>query len=175
VHVGVSTFIPKPDTPFQWVAFEDPEVIQEKLSLLHDGFHRSKIKMTWNNPQASMVEAWLSRGDRRMAGVIFHAWQNGARFDAWGEHFNFDYWHRAFEQTGQNPEFYSKRERALEETLPWDHINAGVRKAFLARDFEWSKEGKTRPDCRHQCYACGILEAFSKLRSQNPDGRWMCP
>ncbi len=175
LHVGVSTFIPKPHTPFQWAAFEDPEIIRQKLNLLHEGFHGAKIKMTWNDPQASLLEAWLSRGDRRIADVIFHAWQNGARFDAWSEHFNSDIWQKAFEQAGLDPDFYSKRERELDETLPWDHINAGVRKSFLKRDYEWSLAGKIRPDCRDQCYSCGILSTFSELRLTAPDGGWKCP
>ena len=175
VNVGISTFIPKPHTPFQWAAFEDPEVIREKLALLHQGFHGAKIKMTWNNPEASLLEAWLARGDRRMAEVIYQAWQNGARFDAWSEHFNLRHWQAAFETTGVDPDFYSKRERTIDEVLPWDHINAGVRKTFLARDYEWSKTGRTRPDCRTQCYSCGILSSFGELRTAVPDGGWKCP
>jgi len=175
LNLGISTFIPKPHTPFQWAAFDDLDSIRTKLNLLHEGLHGSKIKMTWNDPEASLAEAWLSRGDRRMAEVIYQAWKNGARFDAWSEHFNIDHWRNAFGAVGLDPEFYSKRTRDPEEILPWDHINAGVRKSFLLRDYELSKEGKTRPDCRNQCYACGILSTFSEIRPSNPDGGWKCP
>ena len=175
LHLGVSTFIPKPHTPFQWAAFDTLPAIEEKLALLHDGLRGAKIKMTWNNPEASLLEAWLARGDRRMAQVIYHAWQNGARFDAWSEHFNPAHWQKAFEQAGLDPDFYSHRPRDIEENLPWDHINAGVRKDFLARDYRWSLEGRVRPDCRQQCYACGILEGFSELRLKKPGGGWKCP
>jgi len=175
LNLGISTFIPKPHTPFQWAAFDDLDSIRTKLDLLHEGLHGSKIKMTWNDPEASLAEAWLSRGDRRMAEVIYQAWKNGARFDAWSEHFNIEHWRNAFGAVGLNPEFYSKRTRDPEEILPWDHINAGVRKSFLLRDYELSKEGKTRPDCRNQCYACGILSTFSEIRPSNPDGGWKCP
>ena len=175
LNLGISTFIPKPHTPFQWAAFDDLDSIRAKLDLLHEGLHGSKIKMTWNDPEASLAEAWLSRGDRRMAEVIYKAWQNGARFDAWSEHFNIDHWRNAFNAVGLDPDFYSKRTREQEEILPWDHINAGVRKAFLLRDYELSKKGKTRPDCRNQCYSCGILSTFSEIRPTNPDGGWKCP
>ncbi|MEA3327431.1 MAG: TIGR03960 family B12-binding radical SAM protein [Chloroflexota bacterium] len=175
LHVGVSTFIPKPHTPFQWVAFDDPEGIKEKLSLLHDGLRGAKIKMTWNNPEASLLEAWLSRGDRRISEVIYHAWQNGARFDAWSEHFNVDHWRLAFTQSGLDPDFYSKRTRSPDETFPWDHINAGIRKDFLKQDFHWSLQGKVRPDCRQHCYACGILSTYKNLRLSAPNGGWKCP
>lgn len=175
IHLGVSTFIPKPHTPFQWAVFDDPQKIQEKISLLHDRLHGSKIKMTWNDPEASLLEAWLSRGDRRLAEVIYKAWQNGARFDAWREHFDIEKWQKAFDDSNLDPDFYSKRERELDEILPWDHINAGVKKAFLKRDYQWSLEGKIRPDCRQQCYGCGILTTFNKLRVAHPNGGWKCP
>lgn len=175
VHAGISTFIPKPHTPFQWAPFDDLESIEQKIALLHEGMRGAKIKMTWNDPEASLLEAWLSRGGRRLAEVIYHAWQNGARFDAWSDKFNLKYWKTAFEQTGIDPDFYSHRPRNLDETLPWDHINAGVRKAYLLRDYKWSQEGKVRPDCRGECYSCGILSTFNELRLLAPDGGWKCP
>ena len=175
LHVGVSTFIPKPHTPFQWAAFDSLENIQAKLTRLREGFHGAKIKMSWNNPKASLLEAWLSRGDRRMADVIYHAWQNGARFDAWSEMFNLEHWQSAFATVGLDPDFYTKRERTLDETLPWDHISAGVSKKFLQQDYQWSLAGKVRLDCRTQCYACGILSSFNDLRVAAPDGGWKCP
>jgi hypothetical protein len=171
----VSTFIPKPHTPFQWVPFEGLDAIDQKLSLLRNGFHQTKIKMTWNDPQASLLEAWLSRGDRRIADVIYKAWKNGARFDAWSEHFNIGFWLSAFKTTSLDPNFYCSRQRSLDETLPWDHINAGVRKAFLSRDYQWSLKGETRPDCRQKCYNCGILPTYSDLRLAAPNGGWKCP
>ena len=175
VHAGISTFIPKPHTPFQWVDFNDTETIARKIDILHEGMHGSKIKMTWNNPEASLLESWLSRGDRRLADVIFNAWQNGARFDAWTDQFNPDHWRKAFEQTGIDPDYYSFRARGLDEVLPWDHINAGVRKSFLLKDYEWSQTGRVRPDCRGGCYSCGILSNFNELRLIAPDGGWKCP
>jgi len=175
LHAGISTFIPKPHTPFQWAAFDDLDSIEQKLNLLRDGLRGTKIKMTWNDPQASLLEACLSRGDRRIAEVIYHAWQNGARFDAWSEHFNIDHWKNAFESVGLDPDFYSYRARGLEEVLPWDHIHTGVRKTFLMEDYQLSLDGKSRPDCRQRCYNCGILSSFNELRLKSPDGGWKCP
>jgi len=175
LHAGISTFIPKPHTPFQWVDFENLESIDKKLTLLKKGLRSAKIKMTWNDPQSSLLEAWLSRGDRHLADVIYHAWANGARFDAWREHFNIEHWRKAFKTAELDPDFYSHRVRALDEVFPWDHIHTGVRKDFLKRDYQWSLEGKVRPDCRQRCYACGILAAFNGLRLKSPDGGWKCP
>ncbi len=175
LHAGISTFIPKPHTPFQWAAFDTLESIEEKLDILKEGLRDAKIKMTWNDPQESLLEAWLSRGDRRMAEVIYEAWRSGARFDAWREHFNIEHWQKAFEKVGLDPDFYSHRARVLDETLPWDHIHTGVRKDFLKKDYQWSMQGKVRPDCRERCYGCGILSTFSELRLQSPGGGWKCP
>lgn len=175
VHAGISTFIPKPHTPFQWAAFDQLDVIETKINLLKEGLRGSKIKMTWNDPQASLLEAWLSRGDRRIAKVIHQAWLNGARFDAWGDQFHIEPWQSAFEASGLDPDFYSARARGLDEVLPWDHINAGVRKAILWEDYQWSLGGKVRPDCRERCYACGILSGFNELRLSAPGGGWKCP
>lgn len=175
VHAGVSTFIPKPHTPFQWAAFDNLATIESKLGLLKEALRGTKIKMTWNDPQASLLEAWLSRGDRRLAEVILQAWRNGARFDAWGDQFSIQPWLDAFETLGIDPDFYSFRTRDVDEILPWDHINAGVRKAFLAEDYHLSQAGESRPDCRVRCYACGILASFNELRQAQPGGGWQCP
>ncbi len=121
------------------------------------------------------AESWLSRGDRRLSEVILKAWQNGARFDAWSDQFNMAHWRAAFTEVGLDPDFYSHRTRELDEILPWDHINAGVKKSFLKTDYQWSLQGKTRPDCRGGCYGCGILSAFNELRLVAPDGAGSAP
>jgi radical SAM family uncharacterized protein len=175
LHVALSTFVPKPHTPFQWVAMDSLVQIQEKQQILQKELRVPGIRVNWTDPRESMLEAWLSRGDRRMAEVIFNAWKNGAKFDAWQDQFRFSIWMQAFQETGLDPEFYSHRERSTEEILPWDHIFMGVTREFLARDWEMSKAGKTRPDCREQCYACGILPYFSNLREETPGVKWQCP
>jgi hypothetical protein len=121
------------------------------------------------------MEAWLTRGDRRMAEVIYQAWSNGARFDAWQEHFSQSAWEQAFDACGLSPFFYTHRQRALDEIFPWDHIDTGVRKKFLQEDYQWSLEGRMRGFCREACYACGILPSFAALRRQHPGESWKCP
>lgn len=175
VHAGISTFIPKPHTPFQWAPFATLDDIRQKLAILHEGLRGTKIKMTWNDPQASLLEAWLSRGDRRIAEVVYQAWKHGARFDAWSDQFNSAAWIAAFAEAGLDPDFYSYRPRALDEVLPWDHIHTGVSKHFLQEDYALSLTGETRPDCRNQCYGCGILTTFKEMRSDALAGGWKCP
>jgi hypothetical protein len=175
VTAGVSTFIPKPHTPFQWVACDTIEQITVKQQLLKHALRGAGLKFNWNPPETTMLEAWLSRGDRRLAEVIYHAWANGARFDAWNEHFRYDVWLQAFQANGLDPAFYTHRARPIDEAFPWDHISTGVRKKFLTEDYLWSLEGRTRVDCREKCFACGILPRYADLRRQSPGEAWKCP
>jgi radical SAM family uncharacterized protein len=175
VHAGVSTFVPKPHTPFQWVPCDSLESIRAKQALLKRTLRGPGLKLSWTQPEETLLEAWLSRGDRRLGKVIFEAWRHGARFDAWQEHFNHAAWVQAFEATGLDPAFYTHRERPIDETLPWDTIDAGVRKPFLTEDYLWSLQGRTRVDCRERCFACGILPKFAALRREHPGEIWECP
>ena len=175
LNVGVSTFIPKPHTPFQWVACDSVDQILSKQSLLKQALRHRDIHLTWNNPEITLLESWLSRGDRRLADVILQAWKNGARFDAWQDQLNFSAWQQSFEQLHLDPSFYTHRTRSLEEVFPWDHINTGVRKKFLLQEYLMSKQEQTRADCRTQCFACGILPTYAELRRQNPGDSWCCP
>jgi radical SAM superfamily enzyme YgiQ (UPF0313 family) len=175
VHAGVSTFVPKPHTPFQWVPCDTKEQILAKQALLKRELRGRNFNLTWTRPEETMLEAWLSRGDRRMSEVIYQAWKNGAKFDAWQEHFNFEAWMKAFEQAGLDPAFYTLRPRRIDETFPWEHISTGVRRKFLVEDYLWSLHGQARPDCRERCYACGILPMFADMRREHPGDAWQCP
>jgi hypothetical protein len=175
LNVGVSTFVPKPHTPFQWVPCDTVEQIQRKQALLKRELRDRDIKLTWTRPEDTLLEAWLSRGDRRLSEVIFRAWQNGARFDAWQDEFHFDAWLQAFEQVGLDPAFYTHRPRLIDEAFPWEHINPGVRRQYLTQDYLMSQRGQTRIDCRERCFACGILPTFADLRRLHPGEAWQCP
>ena len=175
LHAGVSTFVPKPHTPFQWVPCDTEESITAKQGLLKDQLRGKGLKLTWTQPEETMIEAWLSRGDRRMAEVIYQAWQRGVKFDAWKEHMNYQAWMDAFAAVGLDPDFYTHREREVTENLPWDHISTTVRKSFMVQDLNQSQAGETREDCRDNCYACGILPTFADLRRENPGESWGCP
>jgi radical SAM superfamily enzyme YgiQ (UPF0313 family) len=175
VHLGLSTFVPKPHTPFQWVPCDTVEQIVAKQQLLQRSLRTRGIKLNWNDPRETMLEAWLSRGDRRLGRVVHEAWRRGARFDAWHEHFSFDLWQEAFAAAGLQPDFYTHRARTAEEVLPWDHIDCGLEKRFLAEDFGLGLEGRTRVDCREHCFACGILPKYKALRRDHPGPDWKCP
>jgi radical SAM superfamily enzyme YgiQ (UPF0313 family) len=175
VNVGASTFIPKPHTPFQWVPLDDAENTLAKQALLKKELRSTGLKVSWTDPKESLLEAYLSRGDRRLGPVIYRAWQLGAKFDAWGEHHNVAAWLQAFDELGLDPNWYARRPRPIDEVFPWDHIDIGVTKKFLLQDFLWSADGKTRVDCREHCFACGILPKFKQLRMGTEPDAWECP
>ncbi len=175
VNVGVSTFIPKPHTPFQWVPQDTHEQVREKLRLLKDQIRGHGLHLRWNTIEDSEFEGIMARADRRMGRVIQNAWQMGCKFDAWQDSHHHGLWLKAMAENGLTPEFYTHRERGLDEVFPWDHIDAAVHKKFLKDDYLMSIKGETRVDCRDKCFACGILPKFREERSQTEAMAWECP
>jgi radical SAM family uncharacterized protein/radical SAM-linked protein len=158
LNVSISTFVPKAHTPFMWTTQVPLEESRRRIHRIQEGLRRSRIRVKWNQPELSWLEGVFSRGDRRLVPVVMEAWGLGAKFDAWGEHFRKDVWEEAFARCGLDPDLYLYRERDLKETLPWDHIQSGVTKAFLGK--EWIKAGQAdlTPDCRRHCLECGICD-----------------
>ncbi len=175
LHAGVSTFIPKPHTPFQWAVMDSMDQIRAKQELLMRELRGSAYKLSWTPPEDTLLEGWLSRGDRRMSEVIYSAWKNGTKFDAWQDQRQIDAWMNAFSSVGLDPAFYTHRPRLPDEILPWDHISSGLRKKYLYAEFERSQRGEMREDCREACDACGILPTFNGVRYENPGFYWKCP
>ena len=160
VNVSLGTFVPKPFTPFQWLPLVDEATLEERQALLRRGIRGPGISFSWHDPRTTLLEAALSRGDRRLGQGIHRAWQWGAKFDAWDELLDEDLWQRAFADAGLDPNFYARRERALDEVLPWDHIDVGVRKEFLIGEYQRSLRGETTIDCREGCIDCGVSDVF---------------
>jgi radical SAM superfamily enzyme YgiQ (UPF0313 family) len=160
VNVSLGTFVPKAFTPFQWLPLAGEESLEEKQELLRRELRGPGISLSWQDPRTTLLEAALSRGDRRLGQVIYRAWQLGAKFDAWNELFDEGLWWRAFTEAGLDPNFYARRERPLDEVLPWDHIDVGVRKEFLIGEYQRSLCGETTIDCREGCVECGVSDVF---------------
>jgi radical SAM superfamily enzyme YgiQ (UPF0313 family) len=157
VRISLSTFIPKPHTPFQWVAQDNEEKLNAKHELLKAGLRRRGSRLSWRDPEVSLLEAALSRGDRRLGKVIYDAWKAGSTFDAWDERLNFQNWLDAFKKSGLEPEFYAQRERSLDEALPWAHIDPGVTAEFLKKEYQLALKETETPDCHYNpCNACGL-------------------
>jgi radical SAM family uncharacterized protein len=175
VRIGVSTLVPKPHTPFQWVPMEDEVVINTQIALLQRELRGPGIHFSWNNPTETLVEAFLTRGDRRLSDVIQRAWELGAKLEGWGEWFNFPAWEQAFADLGLDMDWYARRARPLDEVLPWEHISAGLKKQFLVDEYIHTYQGGVVDDCREHCFSCGILGLFKEQRRSAPDDGWACP
>jgi hypothetical protein len=175
LHAGISTFVPKPHTPFQWAHLDPLPAVLEKQNFLKDQLRGPGLKMTWSNPRETILESALSRGDRRLSAVIEHAWRNGAKFDAWQDQFNYNVWMDAFDHVGILHDFYTSREHLLNEVFPWDHIFPGVNRKFLEKEYQKSLSGDLTEDCRDSCTSCGILPTFLYLRRENVGDSWLCP
>lgn len=155
VSAGVSSFVPKPCTPFQWEPQDTREELKRKQQLLLETCTSKKITFRFHNTDLTFLEGVFARGDRKLCDVIEEAYNNGCTFDSWDDKFNFNAWMKAFEKCGVSTEFYANRRRAYDEILPWDHINSGVKKSFLIKENEKAKNAETTPHCRQQCAACG--------------------
>ena len=157
VRVSTSNFIPKAHTPFQYASQARPDILRSRHLYLRDALKKVGVQFTWEDPEHSLLEAVLSRGDRRLGKAIHRAWQLGARFDAWHEHYDWSRWLQAFEETGVDPEFYAYRTVDPWETLPWSHINIGVTDSYLRGEWLKTLKGETTPDCHKQpCNVCGV-------------------
>ncbi|MBQ8732429.1 MAG: TIGR03960 family B12-binding radical SAM protein [Oscillospiraceae bacterium] len=155
VSCSVSSFVPKPFTPFQFDPSATREELARKQQLLLDTVASRKVHLSWHDPNTSMLEAVFARGDRRLGAVLEAAFRKGCRFDAWDEHFRIDLWEDAFAECGVSTAFYAHRARSYDEILPWDHIDIGVSKEFFIREHQRAAEGKTTPNCRQSCAGCG--------------------
>ena len=157
VTVSVSCFVPKAYTPFQWFAQVPQEEFERRQRLLKASIRDRAISFHYHDARASVLEGALSRGDRRLAPVIETAWRNGAKFDGWTDQFKDEVWHAAFESCGIDPAYYSRRERALDEALPWAHTSPGVSEDFLRREWQRAQEAALTHDCRREaCTGCGV-------------------
>lgn len=155
--ISVSSFVPKPHTPFQWVGQNSIAQIEEKQKLLVGLLRDRRIAFNWHDAKLSYLEGVFARGDRRLSKVLHRAWELGCKFDGWSEHFHFDRWMQAFADNGLEPAFYTERERQPKEFLPWDHIGTGVTTDFLRREHDAALAGQFTADCRRgSCSACGV-------------------
>lgn len=156
VNLTIAPFVPKAHTPFQWEPMASLERIKAVKGRLKTRLRHPWIRLKFHNPERSILEGVLARGDRRLGEVIYLAWRLGCKLDAWDEHFHFDRWQEAFREAGLDINFYLSRRRSPEEVLPWGHISTGVRKGFFEMEQEKALQGVTTPDCfSEECTDCG--------------------
>lgn len=157
INLSVSSFIPKPHTPFQWLPMESMEALSQKQLQLKGMLSPLPIRFKWHNPRLSFLEGVFSRGDRSLGKVLLKAWQKGCRFDGWTDQLRFDLWMEAFQETDISPESFLYQKIPLECPLPWDHIQTGVPKSLLAEELRRALEGIVSQGCgSRKCSRCHL-------------------
>jgi radical SAM family uncharacterized protein/radical SAM-linked protein len=158
LNVSLSSFIPKSHTPFQWERQEGLEESRRRLHEVKDRLRGPGLQAKWNSAAQTWLEGVFSRGDRRLAPVLLSAHRRGCRLDAWSEQLRLEPWQEAFREAGVDPDFYL-RARDPEEVLPWDHLDSGVSRSYLARERDLAYLGVETPDCRQAgCQDCGVCD-----------------
>jgi radical SAM family uncharacterized protein len=178
--VSIGGFVPKPHTPFQWAGQLDHESTDARLRKLRDAIRADReygksIGLRYHDGKPGIVEGLLSRGDRRVGGVILQAWRDGARFDGWSEHFSFDRWMAAAEVALANEpvdvDWFTTRERQRTEVLPWDHLDSGLDSEWLWEDWQDALAEVAVDDCRWTpCFDCGVCDQMDTEIQVGPTG-----
>ena len=161
INVTLSSFIPKAHTPFQWSEHISPEELERRIYFVRRQLKFPGIKIMHRDPQFSIYESIMSRGDRSAGDILYNAWKKGARFDAWSEHFNQTAWDEAIAESGKDlHEMIGSKD--YNETLPWSLVDTGVSTDYLRREMEKAERAETTCDCRTHCNLCGLCDASLK-------------
>lgn len=159
IVASTSFFVPKPFTPFQWAPQCTKEEFLNKAyqtrTAITKQLNQKSIKYNYHEADASVLEGVLARGDRRLNEVILKVYQKGCIYDAWGEYYKNDVWLETFEECGIDINFYTTRERSLDEIFPWDFIDCGVTKEFLKKEWLKAQKEEISENCKLKCQGCG--------------------
>lgn len=159
INVSVSTFIPKPHTPFQWEPQLSLNEAKERINWIKSNLKMPGIRFKWQNPETSMLEGLFARGNRQLSRLLVSAHKKGCKFDGWSDRFDFKLWQEACEDTGVEIDYFNRRKRDIDEPLPWDHIDTKVSKDFLKEEREKAENLESTGDCRRgDCKGCGVCD-----------------
>ncbi len=160
VRASLACFVPKAHTPFQWRSQNSITQLEEKRRYMLKRKIKN-VKLSFHDSETSMLEGVIARGDRRLGAVIEQAWRSGCKFDGWSEYFRFEKWLEAFAGCAIDPAFYVERTRPYSELFPWDFIDTGISKDYLAGENELANTAICTPDCRQAgCLNCGVCPAL---------------
>ena len=173
ITISTSFFVPKPFTPFQWAGMYTPGDYLARARVVNEGVHaqlnHKSIKYNWHEADVTVLEGILARGDRKIGQALLKVYEKGGIFDAWSEYFDYQRWGDAFAECGIDTDFYTMRERDLDEIFPWDFIDIGVSKEFLKREWKNAHDEKVTPNCRMKCSGCGAMKFGGGVCFENKD------
>ena len=173
ITISTSFFVPKPFTPFQWAGMYTPGDYLARARVVNEGVHaqlnHKSIKYNWHEADVTVLEGILARGDRKIGQALLKVYEKGGIFDAWSEYFDYQRWEDAFAECDIDTDFYTMRERDLDEIFPWDFIDIGVSKEFLKREWKNAHDEKVTPNCRMKCSGCGAMKFGGGVCFENKD------
>lgn len=155
VSISVACFVPKPMTPFQFVGQNTEDELREKQQHLLRSVKSRKISVSYHDSHTSFLEAVFAKGDRRLSRVLVEAYRRGCCFDGWDEQFRYDTWLEVFRDLGFDTAFYANRTIGLDEVTPWSHLDYGVSREYLVREYQKALGAQTTPPCNRACSGCG--------------------
>ncbi len=159
VNASFTTFIPKPHTPFQWAGQASLDYSEQVLFRIKKELESNSVHVKWQQPETSRIEGLFARGDRNLTNLLICAHENGCRLDGWSDHFNYGKWIQSAEHADIDINHYTTRKRALDEPLPWDHMDSRIHKQFFVEEWYKSIEEKSTADCREgSCRQCGVCD-----------------
>ncbi|QQR81520.1 MAG: DUF2344 domain-containing protein [Deltaproteobacteria bacterium] len=169
-NLGVSPFVPKPFTAYQWCGQISLNECHRKLNILRDHIKTRRLHLKPHRPETTYLEGIFSRGDRRLSKLIMRAWEKGCRFEEWDEGLKYNVWEESWKELGIDPTFYVERERSRDEVLPWDHLFVQMKKDWLWNDYQESlKQGTPGfiDDCSTgACTTCGVCD-YQEVRNRS--------
>ena len=170
ISVSVSTFVPKPHTPFQWESQIPLEEMKEKLRFLKNELKQNHLRFKWQDPHLSFLEGIFSMGDRNLSKVLVEAHRLGCRFDGWSDQFHYTLWREAFEKVGLEMGLHT-RKKGFEDSLPCSFIDTGIEPSFLWKEYQKSLKEEISPPCvGKDCHRCGICDGEKiTLRESHTD------
>jgi len=167
INVGISAFVPKPHTPFQWFGQMPYEELRARQDFLRKALKKRGFNFKGQHIESSLLEAVFSRGDENTARLLETAWRLGCCFDGWSEVFDFNRWLMASEKTGIDLYKCASWTFDIESELPWEFIDTGVKKEFLKSEYQRALKGEVTSDCRRVCYGCGLECKDSSQKTKN--------
>lgn len=171
IHVGLSPFVPKPHTAYQWYGQISREEVIRRVDYVRSRLRFRGVTVNWHDPEKSVVEGAIARGDLRVARVIRKVWDRGGRFDEWGEHFQYKLWEEAFREEGLPIAGYASKTYEENDRLPWDAVSIRVAKRYLWR--EWLKtfrEKESRHCGNEMCRVCKVCDGDEVITVHAPEG-----
>ncbi|MCD4656040.1 MAG: TIGR03960 family B12-binding radical SAM protein, partial [Planctomycetes bacterium] len=172
IRVTLSPFVPKPHTPFHWLGQTPIEILRKRIKIVTSEMSRLRhlIEINWHDPESSVLEAAMSRGDPRLSKVILNAFQNGAIFDNWDSHFNFKIWEKSFADAGFSIHELAQKTFSLDDTLPWQHLQTDISLEYMKNEYQKAMNGETTLNCHDEgCNVCGMNPQFCFSDKARPE------